>query len=281
MAFKIIHLLNLMWKFVTLCLVVFSYLLSDLRSLISTFRKGRNAVPQNGHVLLRLESSAVQPAMISSSYTRHSHVLQSEQLDISTCKTAARRQKNGFGILLQRSDECSCFAWLTYLGSVTGRGLEATNVWGGVWSARSFRCQRQTPWIWGNIDFKHRAIHLKFRHWGVLWSSNNSNSDSTGYFFIIFQSTLKIDWKNSNKPEKELCLNTLLGVPGLPRLECPAIGLLLSLDIVPCCGEVKPSGSRQESTSSRDEQSASPEVSEDTLIWSQFTSWRKRGGDFY
>lgn len=60
------------------------YLLCGLRSLISTLRKGRKAVPQNGQVLLRLESLAVQPAMISSSYTRQSHVLQSEQLDIST-----------------------------------------------------------------------------------------------------------------------------------------------------------------------------------------------------
>lgn len=61
------------------------YLLSGLRSLISSVRKGRKAVPQNGQVLLRLESFAVQPAMISSSYTRQSHVLHREQLDISTC----------------------------------------------------------------------------------------------------------------------------------------------------------------------------------------------------
>lgn len=55
-------------------------------------------------------------------------------------------------------------------------------------------------------------------------------------------------------------------------------GLLLSLDMVPCWGEVKPSGSRQESLSSSEEQSASAEVSEDTLIRSQFTSCR-RGGE--
>lgn len=87
MAFEIVHLFNLKWNIRELMYSVlygFSYRLSDLRSLISTFRKGRNAVPQNGQVLLRLESSAVQPAMISSSYTRHSHVLQREQLDIST-----------------------------------------------------------------------------------------------------------------------------------------------------------------------------------------------------
>ena len=75
-----------------------------------------------------------------------------------------------------------------------------------------------------------------------------------------------------NKPEKELCLNTLLGVLGLPRLVCPTTGLLLSLVTLPCCGEVKPSGSRQESLSSSEEQSASPEVREDTLILSQFAS---------
>lgn len=54
-------------------------------------------------------------------------------------------------------------------------------------------------------------------------------------------------------------------------------GLLLSLDMVPCCGEVKPSRSRHESLSSNEEQSASAEVSEDTLIWSQLTSCGGRG----
>eukprot|EP00061_Rhincodon_typus_P013821 g40432.t1 len=34
-------------------------------------RKGRNKLPQKGHVVLRLESSAVQPAIISSSYTNN------------------------------------------------------------------------------------------------------------------------------------------------------------------------------------------------------------------
>lgn len=169
-SFKIIHFFNLMWKIrgllyfilgmLYLVIQAFSYLLSDLRSLISTFRKGRNAVPQNGHVLLRLESSAVQPAMISSSYTRHSHVLQSEQLDISTYK----RQRDVKGMHLESfSDESSCFVWLTYLYSIAGRRLKATNVWGGVWSVRSFRSKRQTPCIWGNINFKHRATHLKSR----------------------------------------------------------------------------------------------------------------------
>lgn len=123
-----------------------------------------------------------------------------------------------------------------------------------------------------------------------LVTNNNNNSDSTESEFwfniSIYSHHLRIKAKrlterNSNKPEKELCLNTLFGVPGLPRLACPTIGLLLSLDIAPCCGEVKPSGSRQESTSSRDEQSASPEVSEDTLIRSQFTSWRRRGREIH
>lgn len=77
-----------------------------------------------------------------------------------------------------------------------------------------------------------------------------------------------------NKPEKELCLNTLLGVQGLPKVAWPTTGLLLSRDMLPCCGEVKPSGSRQESRSSSEEQSASADVSEDTLMRSQFASCR-------
>lgn len=89
---------------------------------------------------------------------------------------------------------------------------------------------------------------------------------------------LQTGYKMCNTPEKELCLNTLFGVLGLPRLVWPATGLLLSLDTLPCWGEVKPSGSRQESLSSSEEQSASPEVTEDTLIRSQFTSCRKGGG---
>lgn len=73
------------------------YLFCGLRSLISTLRKGRKAVPQNGQVLLRLESFAVQPAMISSSYTRQSHVLQSEQLDISTYSKKQQQDDEGAG----------------------------------------------------------------------------------------------------------------------------------------------------------------------------------------
>lgn len=55
-------------------------------------------------------------------------------------------------------------------------------------------------------------------------------------------------------------------------------GLLLSRDMAPCCGEVKPSGSRHESLSSSEKQSASAEVSEDTLIRSQLTSCGGGGG---
>lgn len=39
---------------------------------------------QKGQLVLRLESSAVQPAIISSSYTRPSQERHWEQLDIST-----------------------------------------------------------------------------------------------------------------------------------------------------------------------------------------------------
>lgn len=43
------------------------YLPGRRRSLISMLKKGRNKLPQKGHVVLRFESSAVQPAIISSS----------------------------------------------------------------------------------------------------------------------------------------------------------------------------------------------------------------------
>lgn len=44
-----------------------SYLLTGPRSQISAFRKGTKEEPQNGQEEFRLESSDVQPAMISSS----------------------------------------------------------------------------------------------------------------------------------------------------------------------------------------------------------------------
>lgn len=55
------------------------------RSLISMLKKGRNKLPQKGHVVLRFESSAVQPAMISSSWTKQSQVRHREQLEMRTC----------------------------------------------------------------------------------------------------------------------------------------------------------------------------------------------------
>ena len=49
------------------CRGVVFYLPGPRMSLISTLRKGRKGFPQKGQVVFRLESSAVQPAMISSS----------------------------------------------------------------------------------------------------------------------------------------------------------------------------------------------------------------------
>lgn len=64
---------------------IITYLPGPRRSLISMFREGKNWFPQKGHVVLRLESSAVQPAMISSSCTRQSQVWHREQLEMRTC----------------------------------------------------------------------------------------------------------------------------------------------------------------------------------------------------
>lgn len=75
---------------------VISYLPGPLMSLISTLRKGRKGFPQKGQVVLRLESSAVQPAMISSSYTRQSHVLQREQLEISSWEQTTEKEEQRF-----------------------------------------------------------------------------------------------------------------------------------------------------------------------------------------
>lgn len=68
-----------------------TYLPGPRMSRISTLRKGRKGFPQKGQAVLRLESSAVQPAMISSSYTRQSHVLQREQLEISNCNAKVQQ----------------------------------------------------------------------------------------------------------------------------------------------------------------------------------------------
>lgn len=127
------------------------YLLCGLRSLISTLRKGRKAVPQNGQVLLRFESFAVQPAIISSSYTRQSHVLQSEQLDIRTCirkQPGTRRNEH----LLESESVHRVISPLNgsfqirvhYLHGVIGHRLEAAGVGGGIWSVRSFGGNCQT-----------------------------------------------------------------------------------------------------------------------------------------
>lgn len=61
-----------------------SYPVPVRRSWNSTCSKGRKALQQKGQLVFRLESSAVQPAIISSSYTRASHERHWEQLDIST-----------------------------------------------------------------------------------------------------------------------------------------------------------------------------------------------------
>lgn len=61
-----------------------SYPVPVRRSWNSTCNKGRKALQQKGQLVFRLESSAVQPAIISSSYTRASHERHWEQLDIST-----------------------------------------------------------------------------------------------------------------------------------------------------------------------------------------------------
>lgn len=67
------------------------------RSWNSTWSSGRKEIWQNGQVEFRLESSAVQPAMISSSYTRASQERHWEQLDIRTCvknnKTEPKKQQ--------------------------------------------------------------------------------------------------------------------------------------------------------------------------------------------
>lgn len=62
-----------------------NYLPGPRRSRISMFRKGKKNFPQKGHVVLRFESSAVQPAMISSSCTKQSQVRHREQLEMRTC----------------------------------------------------------------------------------------------------------------------------------------------------------------------------------------------------
>lgn len=132
------------------------YLFCGLKSLISTLRKGRKAVPQKGQVLLRFESFAVQPAMISSSYTRQSHVLQSEQLDIKTYNKNHHKQEeirhsatlNRVSLNHQGSVSDNRFhIKVAYLYGVTGSGLKAAGVRGGIWRVRSIGWTCQTTWI--------------------------------------------------------------------------------------------------------------------------------------
>ena len=54
-------------------------------SRVWTLSRGTKGQVQNGQVVLRLESSGAQPAMISSSYTRESQARHSEQLDSRIC----------------------------------------------------------------------------------------------------------------------------------------------------------------------------------------------------
>jgi len=74
------------------------YLQTGPRSRISAFSSGTNGAEQNGQVVLRLESSDDQPAMISSSYTRELQLRHSEQLDICTWHRDKRKHthRDGF-----------------------------------------------------------------------------------------------------------------------------------------------------------------------------------------
>ena len=60
------------------------HLLMGPRSQISALSRGTKVDRQKGQLEFRLESSDVQPAMISSSYTRQSQLRHREQLDINT-----------------------------------------------------------------------------------------------------------------------------------------------------------------------------------------------------
>lgn len=109
------------------------------------------------------------------------------------------------------------------------------------------------------------------------------NDNVAEYIFTISKGRiatvlyLQNEEKMFNQPEKELCLNTLLGLLGLLRLvRWAAAGLLLTRDVFPCWGEVKPWGSRQESLSSSEEDSTSAEVKEEMLIRSLFPSCKKK-----
>lgn len=143
------------------------YLLCGLRSLISTLRKGKKAVPQKGQVLLRFESFAVHPAIISSSYTRQSHVLQSEQLDINTYKRKRQVQKETITLperAYRQELDWDCYVLVPYLYGVIGSGLEAAGVGGGIWSVRNFGGKCQTTWIQWRIIQSDTERKAKTEH---------------------------------------------------------------------------------------------------------------------
>lgn len=60
------------------------YLLTGPRSQISALSSGTKVAEQKGQLELRFESSDVQPAMISSSYTNELQLRQRLQLDMDT-----------------------------------------------------------------------------------------------------------------------------------------------------------------------------------------------------
>lgn len=61
-------------------------------SRVWTLSRGTKGQAQKGQVVLRLESSGAQPAMISSSYTRESQAWHKEQLDIRICRQGDPRK---------------------------------------------------------------------------------------------------------------------------------------------------------------------------------------------
>lgn len=99
-------------------------------SLISTLRNGRKGFPQKGQVVFRLESSAVQPAMISSSYTRQSQVLQREQLEISSWRKRTQRRRDTFSFCGRLV--LNFYIWQFYLHGVV---VEDASVAGVPWRA--------------------------------------------------------------------------------------------------------------------------------------------------
>lgn len=124
-------------------------------------------MPQKGQVLLRFESFAVHPAIISSSYTRQSHVLQSEQLDINTYKRKRQVQKETITLperAYRQELDWDCYVLVPYLYGVIGSGLEAAGVGGGIWSVRSFGGKCQTTWIQWRIIQSDTERKAKTEH---------------------------------------------------------------------------------------------------------------------